>query len=226
MRLLITLLFCVGAALAAEEIKTDEGVLVLTKGNYQQAITDNQYVLVEFCKSINPLFSFLLLFLLLGISRLSFLSSADAPWCGHCKALAPEYAKAAKKLEESGSAIKLGKVDATEESELAEENSVRGYPTLKFYRNGKAIEYSGGRTADEIVSWLEKKTGPAAKTLGSADEVKKFTEENDVAIVGFFKVRINLIKLKLKLHLNFESSLIVGLLFPLRATLLTPPRSF
>jgi protein disulfide-isomerase A1 len=156
---LAVVLVAVGVVRADEEIKTDEGVIVLTKGNYAKVLEDNQHVLVEFY----------------------------APWCGHCKALAPEYAKAAKKLEESGSAIKLGKVDATEESELAEENSVRGYPTLKFYRNGKAIDYSGGRTADEIVLWLEKKTGPAAKTISSAEDLKKFTEDGEVAVVGFFK---------------------------------------
>lgn len=33
-----------------EEIKLDEGVLVLTKGNFKTAVTDNEYVLVEFCK--------------------------------------------------------------------------------------------------------------------------------------------------------------------------------
>jgi hypothetical protein len=37
----------------------------------------------------------------------------------------------------------LGKVDATEQAELAEENKIRGYPTLKFYRDGKPSDYNG-----------------------------------------------------------------------------------
>ena len=66
-------------------------------------------------------------------------------------------------MAEKDSPIKLGKVDATEESALAEKFEVRGYPTLKFFKNGKPMEYGGGRTADTIVNWVEKKTGSPSK---------------------------------------------------------------
>ncbi|KAF2879915.1 hypothetical protein ILUMI_26244 [Ignelater luminosus] len=153
------ILVAISPAISDEEIKSDDGVLVLNKANFQSAITDNEFILVEFY----------------------------APWCGHCKALAPEYVKAAKLLDDQQSSIKLGKVDATEETELAEEHGVRGYPTLKFFRKGSPVEYSGGRTADEIVAWLVKKTGPPAKELKTVDEAKEFVEANTVSVIGFFK---------------------------------------
>merc|ERR1712180_380565 len=157
MKCLGVLLALASVALGAEVTK-DEGVAVLNVENFDEVIEGNEFVLVEFY----------------------------APWCGHCKALAPEYAKAAGILAEKESKIVLAKVDATEEGAVAEKFEVRGYPTLKFFRNGKATEYGGGRTADTIVSWLEKKTGPPALAVASVEEATAFVAGKDVAVVGAF----------------------------------------
>lgn len=47
--------------------------------------------------------------------------------------------------------------------------------------------FIGGRTKDEIVQWVLKKSGPAAKVLQSEDEFKTFIEGKSVAIVGYFE---------------------------------------
>merc|ERR1719264_2233644 len=61
-----------------------------------------------------------------------------------------------------------------------------GYPTLKFFKNGKPTEYNGGRTSDTIVTWVEKKTGPAAVALADVAAAAKFVEDNEIAVLGFF----------------------------------------
>jgi len=112
----------------------------------------------------------------------------DAPWCAHCKELAPEYAKAAKTLKDEGSTIRLAKVDAVEEKELAERFEVKSYPILKFFRDGVPVSTNFGNKAEDIVSWLKKKTGLAAEEVTTAAEVKILTDKHYVVVLGLFKV--------------------------------------
>jgi len=108
-----------------------------------------------------------------------------APWCGHCKKLAPEYAQAATKLKE---VVPLAKVDADEEGNrpLAQRFGIRGFPTLKLFKNGVPTDYQGERSAAAIESYMRKQVLPAVSELDSAQAVTEFSTQERVVIVGFF----------------------------------------
>lgn len=70
----------------------------------------------------------------------------DAPWCGHCQRLAPAFAQAAAMLRDESSPARLGKVDATAQTSLANEFGITSYPTLKLFRDGNRthpLAYTG-----------------------------------------------------------------------------------
>jgi protein disulfide-isomerase A1 len=142
----------------AADAELEDGVLIGTDANLQGLIDENEFLMVEFY----------------------------APWCGHCKALTPEYASAAATLVENEVPVKLVKVDATEHTEAAEQYEVQGYPTIKWFNSGKASEFNGGRTADEIVQWITKKTGPAAIPVETVEDAKALVDKNPIVAFGFF----------------------------------------
>jgi len=157
-RMKFFLVALLGSAFA--EFEKEGGVIVGTADNFDDVLAASNHVLAEFY----------------------------APWCGHCKSLAPEYEKAAQQLEKDGSEALLVKIDATVHGDLAKEFGVGGYPTLKWFKNGdrkNPLDYKGGRKEAEIVSWVTKKSGPPAVDVNGADAAGKFKEDNEVAVVGF-----------------------------------------
>jgi protein disulfide-isomerase A6 len=76
-----------------------------------------------------------------------------APWCGHCKNLTPEWKKAASALK---GIAKVGAVDADAHRDLGNAQGVQGFPTIKIFVDGRAIEYNGGRSAKDIVAAIHK----------------------------------------------------------------------
>ncbi|XP_048367529.1 protein disulfide-isomerase A4 [Sphaerodactylus townsendi] len=137
-----------------------EATLVLTKDNFDETVNEADIILVEFY----------------------------APWCGHCKQLAPEYEKAAKELSKRTPPIPLAKVDATAETDLAKKFDVSGYPTLKIFRKGKPFDYNGPREKYGIVDYMIEQAGPPSKQIQAIKQVQEFIKDgDDVIIIGLFK---------------------------------------
>ncbi|EDO41376.1 predicted protein, partial [Nematostella vectensis] len=78
-----------------------------------------------------------------------------APWCGHCKAMKPEYVDAAQTLKEQEIPGVLAAVDATKEAALGKRFKVEGYPTGTSYMDGEFAFDVNERKGDSIVNFMK-----------------------------------------------------------------------
>jgi thioredoxin 2 len=75
-----------------------------------------------------------------------------APWCGPCKAMAPEFERAAARLEPS---LRLVKVNVDEEPGLAQRYGIRSIPTLAVFRHGEEVaRQAGAMSAADLERWV------------------------------------------------------------------------
>lgn len=93
-----------------------------------------------------------------------------APWCGHCKNLAPVYEELATKFAFAGDKVSIGKVDADEHKSLGKRFGVQGFPTIKWFdgKSDKPIDYTGGRDLESLSNWITEKTGLKTKKTKAA----------------------------------------------------------
>ncbi|RLN09497.1 protein disulfide isomerase-like 1-4 [Panicum miliaceum] len=134
-------------------------VVVLTAANFSSFLAATRHVMVEFY----------------------------APWCGHCQELAPDYAAAASHLaaHHSQTHVALAKVDATEDTELALQYDVQGFPTILFFIDGVPTDYNGARTKDAVVDWINKKLGPGVQNITAVDQAERILTGDDKAVLAF-----------------------------------------
>jgi len=75
-----------------------------------------------------------------------------APWCGPCRAMAPEFEKAAAQLR---AAVRFAKVNTDQEQQLAARFGIQSIPTMILFKSGREVaRQSGALSAPQITNWI------------------------------------------------------------------------
>ncbi|KAJ2701293.1 hypothetical protein FB645_004683 [Coemansia sp. IMI 203386] len=95
-----------------------------------------------------------------------------APWCGHCKNLAPVYAHLSEIFQNDENVV-IASYDASEDSKIKAEYPIQGFPTMIAFPAGKdaeSIEYDGSRGIEDLVAFVNKHAGTQRTVEGQLDQ--------------------------------------------------------
>ncbi|KAK5630775.1 hypothetical protein RRF57_006490 [Xylaria bambusicola] len=109
-----------------------------------------------------------------------------APWCGHCKNLAPVYEELGQAFASSND-VQIAKVDADAEKALGKRFGIQGFPTLKWFdgKSDKPEDYKGGRDLESLTKFVTEKTGAKAKkVLQMPSQVEMLTDKTFKKTIG------------------------------------------
>ncbi|XP_057439045.1 probable protein disulfide-isomerase A6 [Lotus japonicus] len=133
-----TIMICVGAMALAflSTTASADDVVALTEDTFGKEVGQDRGALIEFY----------------------------APWCGHCKKLAPEYEKLATSFRKTKSVL-IAKVDCDEHKSVCNKYGVSGYPTIQWFPQGslEPKKYEGARTAEALTAFVNIEGGTNVK---------------------------------------------------------------
>jgi protein disulfide-isomerase-like protein len=107
-----------------------------------------------------------------------------APWCGHCKNMAPAYEQVGESFAKHKDVV-IAKVDADKHRDLGSKYGVQGFPTLKFFPKGSSTpeDYEGGREAEDIINFVNGKAGTNVRIKKAPSSVVDLDSSNFDSIV-------------------------------------------
>merc|ERR1712125_251802 len=98
-----------------------------------------------------------------------------APWCGHCKKMAPDWEKLSAEWEDSEIGL-VAEVDCTAAGKpLCDSNGVKGFPTIKYGDPSSLEDYTGGRNFEDLSKFAQENLKPmcSPSKIDLCDEEKK-----------------------------------------------------
>ncbi|KAI8984046.1 thioredoxin-like protein [Mycotypha africana] len=112
-----------------------------------------------------------------------------APWCGHCKNLAPTYAELGDAFALQKDKVLIAKFDADSNREVAQRYGIQGFPTLKWFPQGvtgadEVEQYQGGRDLTSLANFVRDKSGVAPRIRAQKSDVITLNTKNfhDIAL--------------------------------------------
>jgi len=85
-----------------------------------------------------------------------------AEWCPHCKTVMPDFDQFSSngKVTVNGQDVVLKKYESTKDAEKLKGKNIKGFPTFVLTTvDGTVHEYSGPRSSDEYLKFLNEKLG-------------------------------------------------------------------
>jgi protein disulfide isomerase len=121
-----------------------------------------------------------------GSSAATFVAF-HAPWCGHCKSLAPKFEETALKIHTLFPEVSMATLDADAFKTITQQYAVTGFPSLKLFVPGsKPIDYDSDRSTEAMVAWIGRQMTVKSTELSSVETFDTFLDKNNVAIVVGF----------------------------------------
>ncbi|EGU13003.1 Proteophosphoglycan ppg4 [Rhodotorula toruloides ATCC 204091] len=107
-----------------------------------------------------------------------------APWCSHCKQIAPKWKDLAAAVAPSGIRIYEMDCDANENKKACRKEGVKAYPTLQFYNKGASVEYMGKRSVDAFRDFaLKAMSATSIKPIANEYELRHAAKEDEVFVL-------------------------------------------
>ncbi|KAM9598712.1 LOW QUALITY PROTEIN: protein disulfide-isomerase-like protein of the testis [Morphnus guianensis] len=136
----------------------ENNVLLLKKSNFDRALKETKYLLVEFYVSLSQ----------------------------PSQNQSEESAEAARQLKKEAPRIQFGKIDVTHH-DLRKEFNIE-FPTVKSFvdsSRGDPIDCKGVRQASAFITWVKRRTGPSTVLINSTDQAEAIINADDLAVIGF-----------------------------------------